>query len=66
MRACGYCETVLINAEMYRVRQATKPRFHPHRWQRIGYCCEACHEVEGRPVQFEVGESPPADFKPAP
>ena len=47
---CMYCGAV--QSEMFVVRQATKPKHSPYRWQRIGHCCDVC-DAASRPLILE-------------
>lgn len=55
---CMYCGDT--GSEMFQVNQATKPKFHPNRWLKIGNCCEACHTA-GATIQYEFGSKPPKE-----
>jgi 5-methylcytosine-specific restriction endonuclease McrA len=50
---CMYCGFTSMGSEMYVVKATSKPRGTPNRWDRIGYCCEPCHEVAGKPIEYE-------------
>jgi len=53
---CMYCKARAINAEMFVVRQAIKPKGEQHRWRKIGFCCESC-ESAGKPTDIEYTEN---------
>lgn len=59
---CNYCEIKSLNQEMYLIRKETKPKGAPYRWKKVGYCCETCHEVHNKQIEFKLGESLPIQF----
>ena len=55
---CMYCGAYVINAEMFVVREASKPKGAPHRWRQIGFCCEDCEQA-GYPTDIEFKRPTP-------
>lgn len=51
--SCMYCQTPNGFYEVYYVRKATKPKGQPYRWKNIGYCCERCHEVDKKSIEYD-------------
>ena len=42
---CHYCGTEVTFNTRYLVKQATKPKGTPNRYETVGYCCESCEET---------------------
>jgi len=50
---CAYCGTPNGQYEVYVIKKAYKQKGKSHRWHKIGYCCEECHEIHKRPIVIE-------------
>lgn len=46
-----YCGATTINYSMFVVFKARGPKGTPHRWVRIGLCCDKC-EAAGKPTRI--------------